>query len=120
MFGISFTELLVIMVVALLVFGPEKLPEIASQLGKLSSQLKRASDGFRREFYNSVYTPAQEQTNLFSSELLTTRKELLTLRSEAPKPESDSTLLDQEISEAPALDNKPAKDLETAGETKDK
>ncbi len=60
MFGVSFAELLVVMVVALLVFGPEKLPEIASQLGKLSFKLKRASDSFRREFYNSVYTPLSD------------------------------------------------------------
>lgn len=70
MFGISFAELAVIMVVALLVFGPEKLPEIASQIGKFTSQLKRASDGFRREFYNSVYVPAKEDVNLLSSDLL--------------------------------------------------
>ena len=61
MFGVSLPELAVIFVILLLVFGPEKLPELAIRLGKLSGELKRASDGVRREFYNSVYKPANEQ-----------------------------------------------------------
>jgi Tat protein translocase TatB subunit len=60
MFGLSFFELLAIFVVALLVFGPERLPEIARVLGKLSGELKKTSDSVRREFYNSVYPPAEE------------------------------------------------------------
>ena len=61
MFGVSITELVVIFAVALLAFGPRKLPEIASGLGRLAAELRKASDSFRREFYNSVYTPAQEE-----------------------------------------------------------
>ena len=60
MFGISLPELLVIFTLVLVLFGPEKLPEIARTLGKLSADLKRTSDGIRREFYNSVYKPADE------------------------------------------------------------
>jgi Tat protein translocase TatB subunit len=60
MFGIGFWELLVIMAVALLAFGPERLPEMARKLGKISAELKKHSDGLRREFYNTVYTPAEE------------------------------------------------------------
>ena len=69
MFGISLPELLVVAVIALLVFGPEKLPQIASQLGKISFQLKRTSDTFRREFYNSVYKPVDEEKQNISGEL---------------------------------------------------
>ncbi len=60
MFGMSFGELIVIFVVILLVFGPDKLPHVASKLGKITGELKRTSDSLRREFYNSAYTPAQE------------------------------------------------------------
>ena len=45
MFGIGFPELIVIMVVALLVFGPGKLPEIGSALGKGIRDFKKAFEG---------------------------------------------------------------------------
>lgn len=60
MFGVSITELVVVFVVALLLFGPDKLPEIARTLGKLSGELKKGTDSLRREFYNSVYKPIDE------------------------------------------------------------
>lgn len=60
MFGVGFSELIVIMVVILIVFGPEKLPEAANQFGKIMGMLKRNSDALRREFYNSVYTPVED------------------------------------------------------------
>ncbi len=64
MFGLSFPELLVIFGVALIVIGPRQLPVVASRLGKLMGQLRRQTDSLRREFYNSVYTPAQEITSV--------------------------------------------------------
>jgi sec-independent protein translocase protein TatA len=45
MFGIGFPELIVILGVALLVFGPGKLPEIGSALGKGIRDFKKAFDG---------------------------------------------------------------------------
>ena len=45
MFGIGFPELIVIIVVALLVFGPGKLPEIGSALGKGIRDFKKAFEG---------------------------------------------------------------------------
>jgi Sec-independent protein translocase protein TatA len=56
--GISLTEFTVIFLVALVLFGPEQLPVLARTLGKLSGQVKKTSDSLRREFYNSVYPPA--------------------------------------------------------------
>lgn len=62
MFGVSFPELCVIFAVALLIFGPEKLPEIARTLGRLAAEFRKQSDAVRREFYNAVYVPAQDLT----------------------------------------------------------
>ncbi|RMD88091.1 MAG: hypothetical protein D6808_00305 [Candidatus Dadabacteria bacterium] len=60
MFGVSFSELIFVLVIALIVFGPEKLPEIAVKLGRFAASLRRAGDSVRREIYNSVYAPAKE------------------------------------------------------------
>ena len=57
--NLGFFEILLIGFAALILFGPDKLPEMARRLGKLSSDLKRTSDSVRREFYNSLYTPAE-------------------------------------------------------------
>jgi Tat protein translocase TatB subunit len=43
MFNVGMPELILIFVVALLVVGPKRLPDIARQLGKAIAQLKRAS-----------------------------------------------------------------------------
>jgi len=45
MFGIGVPELLVIMIVALVLFGPGKLPEIGGALGKGIRDFKRAVSG---------------------------------------------------------------------------
>ncbi|MFW6415408.1 MAG: twin-arginine translocase TatA/TatE family subunit [Thermodesulfobacteriota bacterium] len=43
MFGIGTTEILIILVVALLVIGPTKLPEVAKSLGRGMAEFKRMS-----------------------------------------------------------------------------
>ena len=67
--GVSITEITVIFLVALVLFGPEQLPVLARTLGKLTGQVKRTSDSLRREFYNSVYTPGQDVRNALNGEL---------------------------------------------------
>jgi TatA/E family protein of Tat protein translocase len=48
MFGIGAQELLVIAVIALLVFGPKRLPELARSLGRGMAEFRRASSDLRR------------------------------------------------------------------------
>lgn len=45
---IGTTELLVVLLVALVVFGPRKLPELGRSLGRALRQLQSASDDFKR------------------------------------------------------------------------
>jgi TatA/E family protein of Tat protein translocase len=42
-FGISFEELIVLLVLAFILFGPQKLPEYAEKLGRLVAKLRQAS-----------------------------------------------------------------------------
>ena len=48
MFGIGSTELLVILVVALIVLGPKSIPQIAKTLGKAMGEFRRVSTEFQR------------------------------------------------------------------------
>jgi TatA/E family protein of Tat protein translocase len=57
-FGVSLPELIVVFVVILLVFGPDKLPEMAKRVGRWTGEFRRTSDSLRREFYHTVYNPA--------------------------------------------------------------
>lgn len=48
MFGIGSTELIVILIVALIVIGPAKLPEMAKSLGKALGEFRRVSSDVKR------------------------------------------------------------------------
>ena len=61
MFGIGGTELLVILVVALLVLGPKSLPQIAQTLGKAMGEFRRVSTEFQRTLNTEVELDAHEQ-----------------------------------------------------------
>lgn len=54
MFGIGSTELLVILVVALLVLGPKNLPKIAQTLGKAMGQFQKVSRDFQRTLNTEI------------------------------------------------------------------
>ncbi len=57
MFDIGLQELIIIFLVALLVFGPERLPEVARTMGKwfgeIGKSIQNARTQMEREFYES-------------------------------------------------------------------
>ncbi|HZA53450.1 MAG TPA: twin-arginine translocase TatA/TatE family subunit [Candidatus Udaeobacter sp.] len=58
MFGLGLQELLVILVIALIIFGPSKLPQIGSGLGKAIRDFKKGVSGDDPE--ESVKEPKKE------------------------------------------------------------
>ena len=52
--GLGSTELIFILVVALIFFGPRKLPQLARSMGKGLSEFRKASDDFKRTWEREV------------------------------------------------------------------
>ena len=48
-FGVGLPEVTVILILALLIFVPKKLPELVKQIGKTLKSLKKASNEFQNE-----------------------------------------------------------------------
>jgi sec-independent protein translocase protein TatB len=53
-------EILVILVLALIVLGPEKLPDAMRKFGNIYGELRRMSDGFQSELKDAFQDPVQE------------------------------------------------------------
>lgn len=53
-FDLTFTKLLFLAVIALVVFGPDRLPGLAAQAGRLLRELRRMADGARSELQDQL------------------------------------------------------------------
>ena len=53
MFGIGTGEVLLLLVIALIVLGPERMPKLARDLGRAMADFRRTSDELRSEFLNA-------------------------------------------------------------------
>lgn len=81
--NLGMPELMMIMLLALLLFGPKKLPEIGKQVGKALGEFKRASNDLKRSIQDEM-DKAQAGLDSISSDLKPDLKLDLTAE---PKPE---------------------------------
>src|SRR3954447_1356677 len=54
--SVGMPEILMILVIALIIFGPRKLPELGKSLGHGLAQFRKASDDFKRQWEDEVET----------------------------------------------------------------
>lgn len=89
MFDLGIQELIVIFVVALVVFGPKKLPELARSLGKGIGELKKAMHGVKEQIDSEVgdVTKPIKENMMDSSELTRIIEESIEGRPTAPTVE---------------------------------
>lgn len=60
MFGISGFELLIVIVFALIIFGPDKLPEVGRMIGRALGTFKRAQEDMERVIRAEMYASSQQ------------------------------------------------------------
>ena len=85
------TEFIFILIVALIFFGPRKLPQLARSMGKGLSEFRKASDDFKRTWEREVAleTARAEDNSLLESDQQPTYEppESITVTVDTPDPE---------------------------------
>jgi sec-independent protein translocase protein TatA len=61
MFGIGVQELIIIAVIALIVVGPKKLPDLAKTLGKGFSEFRKAADGISDDLKQTMKSDEKQK-----------------------------------------------------------
>ena len=81
--NLGFPELIVIFTVALLVFGPRKLPEIGRSLGRRLNEFKRATNDLKRTWETEVRSEEEDLRRAIDQE----QPELDEIDQEQPEPD---------------------------------
>jgi sec-independent protein translocase protein TatB len=66
MFGLGFSEILVLGAIALIFLGPEQLPELARTLGRFINDLKRSTESITEDLKAHVESDLREKRNELS------------------------------------------------------
>lgn len=107
--GVGFPELLFIFFIALMVFGPRRLPEIAGKAGKFVRDLRNMSQGFMTEWQREITVAARlEELQEVQRELKETKE---SLRQTSTEISSSAKQIGQTVSSAvkvPALSDASA------------
>jgi len=107
MFNIGFPELLIIVAIALIIFGPNKLPELAKAFGKAMREFKKATEEVKESFEAETKDLEEIKHTLTDQNLLTDLAEQVS--ASEPIPEETSTPLDSSaVATAPPLEETSA------------
>ena len=113
MIPMSFSETLFLFFLALIIFGPKKLPEIARLVGKYMSQFRRASNEFRSQIeqeFALMETREQQTARSLSSPLPGTASRTLNSTSSEASPVEATAVEAKEAANAPTSEGSSAAD----------
>ncbi len=96
--SLGMPEILMILVIALIVFGPRKLPQVGKSIGQSLAQFRRASEDFKRQWEDEV----EKETRLFDSPSPAPVERPTYSRSATPEIEPYSTSPEDQPVESPA------------------
>jgi sec-independent protein translocase protein TatA len=66
--NLGFPEIMIILVVALLVFGPKKLPDLGRSLGNGIREFRKGTQGLKDELEGSMKTDAERPTQSIAAQ----------------------------------------------------
>src|SRR5260370_3131641 len=104
MFDIGLQELVLIFVIALLVFGPKNLPQLAKALGRAMREFRRASDEFRSTIETNL--KINEPDPLPEPPVVSTHTEAIPAPP-TPEPLAESVLNPHDATTPPIPDGQP-------------
>ncbi|WLH90807.1 Sec-independent protein translocase protein TatB [Pseudomonas sp. FP453] len=114
MFGISFSELLLVGLVALLVLGPERLPGAARTAGLWIGRLKRSFNAIKQEVEREIGAD-EIRRQLHNEHILSLEQEARKILSPVQEPEKPVTpVAEHSIAPAPVVEATPVAPTEPA------
>jgi len=88
------SEILLILVVVLILFGPEDLPVIARSIGKLVFEIRKATNELTKEFQSTIDTPTNIMNKAFEQ---TTSSRVTERDSDIPQSGAENRKSDEEL-----------------------